>query len=145
MKLEWSPSFAIGHKSIDDDHRRLFEFVNEFVSTQNLDSARQTVIRLHDYAKGHFGREEAILAAAGAPDLPSHRKEHEKLASAIHSLLLSHLVPDKAPSEKDVIQKVAALLENWIFHHVLVNDMKQKATVKQLTERINSSRKQAAG
>lgn len=143
MKLEWSPNFCIGHKSIDEDHRRLFEFVNEFVAAQDLNSARQTVIRLHDYAKAHFAREEAILAVSGASDLIAHRREHEKLASGISTLLLSQLTPGKEHKEKEIIQSVATLLETWIFDHVLVNDMKQKSVIKQLAERMSANKRQA--
>lgn len=143
MKLAWSPSYSIGHKSIDEDHQRLFQLVNDFVATQDLVTARKTIMQLHDYAKAHFAREEAVLAACGAANLESHRREHEKLATAINSLLLSHLVENKAATERDIIQRVAALLEKWVFHHVLVEDMKQKPAIRQLAERISASQRQA--
>ncbi len=88
-KLEWLPSFNLGTKEIDDDHRQMFDIVvniQEAIERDDLDTCAKLVKNFIKTTKLHFGREMDFLARAGYEDVEAHGKYHERLMSQAEKL-----------------------------------------------------------
>jgi hemerythrin len=68
------------------------------------------LIDVDSYARAHFAREEQVMEVAGFAGLAEHRASH------------------------------AALLEGWIFDHVMSEDVQMRESVAALARRIVAAR-----
>lgn len=86
-RLEWNGSLSVGVQSIDDQHRQLFELLDELQRANTED--REASLRLEivddliDHTKIHLAFEETLLARHGYPDLVPHRAAHARLAAQV--------------------------------------------------------------
>jgi hemerythrin-like metal-binding protein len=82
LKIEWDESLAIGHGTIDDQHRALFDQVTDFVSSvrQDQDYTRinSVIDFLDNYIAYHFGSEEKCMAEHNYPFLPLQIQQHRR-------------------------------------------------------------------
>ncbi len=78
--LAWSADFESGNALIDTQHRALFERINELLKAILAVSPAEEVAvlidRLLQLANQHFHDEEAIISAAGFPEVASHALLH---------------------------------------------------------------------
>jgi hemerythrin-like metal-binding protein len=69
----WKPAFDLAIPTVDAEHRRFFEIMNELyaamVRGQGDAVVHSTLRRLVEYATRHFAGEEEFLAGAGYPEL----------------------------------------------------------------------------
>ena len=133
MSLEWSPAYTTGHKVLDDDHKNLFAIVNDFIAGRDLKAAQTALSRLLTYSAAHFAREEAVVAALGL-DYVTHRKMHEVLLKNLRGLVLPAGGTPPSKRDAEVVVKTAALLEMWLYNHVVREDVKLLPQIKKLQE-----------
>lgn len=119
--LSWSEQYLVGNKTIDDEHKELFNLINQFhtdwVETQDRQVIARVLNRLVDYAERHFQHEEAIMAEAGYPMLTEHQKVHEMLFDKIFNL---H--QDYVRNDLRLEIGMVKFLKNWLVDHILEND-----------------------
>ena len=126
MSLLWKDAYRVGHDIIDTEHQALFALANTFAQAKTGAAARTTLGKLLDYASIHFAREEAVLATCHLPaeTLHNHRQAHAGLRRRLNELVLRF---GSRGSEHQLVQETAALLETWIFNHVIKEDIKLRA------------------
>jgi hemerythrin-like metal-binding protein len=82
--IPWDASFAIGHPEIDEQHRRLFEHVNEFVDvmgrTRDYTQLHKVIGFLDDYVAKHFETEEQCMAERDYPFLQLQIDQHRRFS-----------------------------------------------------------------
>ncbi|MDH5747974.1 MAG: hemerythrin domain-containing protein [Rhodospirillales bacterium] len=81
-KLKWLPSFEIGHKALDDDHKELIEILDQVdtvLASGDNERAKDLVELLIDSVRKHFVHEEAVLAEIGYPRLRGHENHHIRI------------------------------------------------------------------
>jgi len=124
MALVWKDAYRTGHLTVDGDHEKLFAITNDFCAAKDVAAAKVTLGRLLDYAGSHFAREEAVLAACGPkPEtLYFHQQSHAVLAKRLHALILKF----GGAADSRIVKETAALLEMWVFNHVVKDDVKIK-------------------
>ncbi|MBS4096888.1 MAG: hemerythrin domain-containing protein [Sulfuricella sp.] len=85
----WHADFSVGNVSLDEQHKGLFELVNEvWNSRKDCDKKkRQLFKKVLDARRKHCEDEERILARNGYPGLEEHRHEHRKLVKQIQKVL----------------------------------------------------------
>lgn len=86
---KWMPSFELGVKEIDDEHRDLFDCVLRIHATAEQEDLAQCAAFTEKFlaaARRHFEKEEAFLAQVGYPDTVEHKAFHERLMPQIHEL-----------------------------------------------------------
>ncbi len=121
--VNWSPLFSVKNPHIDQQHRRLFDLVNEFHSAykskENKDYIFSVLNRLIKYTEEHFEDEERLIRASGCPKdlLEHHLKEHEKLIFDIFELN-NELHAGKQKS----INELERFFDKWLIQHVLEED-----------------------
>ena len=143
MALVWKDSYRVGHEAVDEDHQQLFAIANEFCAAANTSAAQTALSRLLDYANGHFSREEAVLYACGGKAQTNyyHHQSHEVLTSRLRQLILrfgSGPFGRRDPSGKSgdqFVKDTAALLEMWIFNHVVKEDVLIKSMLGRKAEK----------
>lgn len=95
---EFTEDCMIHIEQIDDEHRRLFQMINEAVSLvdQTPDVsviAKSLIAGLKDYAATHFAHEEAYMESIHDPELPMQQKEHAAFTEKINQFSLDDSSP----------------------------------------------------
>jgi len=91
VQLHWRQAYDCGHPLIDRQHQALFEHANSLLAallserpTGEIASLIDTLIR--DVVQ-HFHDEEAIITAAGYPDVAEHAARHRDLVDKAGALV----------------------------------------------------------
>jgi hemerythrin-like metal-binding protein len=117
-KIEWSPALSIGNPAIDGQHEKLFRIAAEMVQDRDQMRAMRTLAALSEYVIVHFRDEEKLLADAGYPRLPEHKKLHDEFRAS-----LAKLYSNAAGMTLDAIAvQVRHLVNDWLADHIMVVD-----------------------
>jgi hemerythrin len=88
--IEWNERLVSGIKKIDDDHKNLIGYYNEFFTACYCSMGpaviNDIIIKLVEYAKDHYQREEELMEREGYPGLTEMKNEHESLIRTIAEL-----------------------------------------------------------
>ncbi len=122
--MKWTEQMSVGLPELDADHRQLIDIINglEHPSGGEAESVGPALVALGRYAEFHFAREERVLAACGYEALPEHQDEHRGFADKIRS----YAAADGGRSRADL----AAYLNEWLRHHILIVDMAYRPIVE---------------
>ena len=115
----------IGIPQIDEEHRKLFQMLNEAFELIQLPENAPAVIKnlipsLKDYAATHFAHEEAYMEQIHDPELPRQHKEHEAFTAKVNSYDLSSVTVENAIP---VLNELLTYLARWLYGHILGSDM----------------------
>lgn len=117
---QWSDAFCVGVDDIDEQHRALFELINELAQAA-LDPAKVTDLdgvfrKLEDYTLKHFRDEEMLMAAAAYPDLAAHRASHMHFVKVVADAKARHMAG--APPGLDTL----LFFNAWLVEHIQRED-----------------------
>lgn len=102
MRIVWSPDYELGILLIDQQHRRIVDYINDLDRLAGQPDAQLGVARvlydLVDYTESHFSFEEALMERAGYEDLDNHHHLHRKFTFHIESLMRRHEEGKPLPS-----------------------------------------------
>ena len=90
--IEWSGSLSCRNQEIDDDHKNLIRYYNNFFaacfSGVGAEVINETLsqVRVIHYTKYHFQREESLMLQHAYSGLAVQKKEHETFLRAILEL-----------------------------------------------------------
>jgi hemerythrin len=119
----WSEKYAIGIETIDLQHQRLIQMINDLqealIAERGQQALADIVGRMLDYAAYHFSTEEALLRDHGYELYGSHKKEHEAFTVKAQEL------KKRVDNKRFVLTlEVITFLREWLATHILVNDKK---------------------
>lgn len=127
LYIVWQSSNETGVPIIDEQHRGIVSTINSlhyFIQQGEAAAAFEpTMDVLNHYTSLHFLAEEALMRAAGYPDLDEHAALHNKFMNQVRSM--TKYRPD--PDQVDALLK---LLKEWWLHHINHEDRKYVAVVK---------------
>lgn len=122
---QFTEDCLIGIEQIDNEHRTLFEMINE--ATAQVESKKVTraitediILRLKVYAATHFSHEEEYMLQINDPELPNQRREHAAFIAYITSYDFTLLNDENAAS---ILQDILVFLVHWLYRHILSSDM----------------------
>ena len=78
--ISWSSEYATGIDIIDEQHKRIFEYLAEIdhaIKAQSTSEVEYVVKALLDYSISHNTFEESLMEKAGYPMLDAHHQVHE--------------------------------------------------------------------
>ncbi len=108
---------ALGHASIDRDHRHLLSLVARFASLAidraPADALAEAVCDLTEFTRSHFEYEEALMTSAGFPDADAHRMDHAALMQQL-SLYLFQFSTAVEASPTEIVES----LQGWFTGHL---------------------------
>lgn len=127
-KFVWTEQLNIGIEVIDQQHRRIVEYINQLddARTNGLsrEEIRWLINDLVDYTISHFGFEESMQEEANYPFLKSHKKVHELFAQRVAEYQA------KFEQGEDVSKALNSMLVTWLFNHIKRDDADYVETVK---------------
>ncbi len=122
MGLVWKESLKTGITWQDEQHRELFEKINEFFEAMKRCKGKQaideTVHFLEGYIEKHFGDEEAAMKKFRYPEIDAHLEAHETFKKMI-SDLKSGIVEGASTRQLVLTQ---TFLFDWFRNHVCKTD-----------------------
>lgn len=131
--FEWSQPFETGLTTVDEQHQRLVELINEFGALVTESAVgRKTIVRVFSelaaYAKYHFSEEEGMMAEVGlAPDyIQYHQQQHADFLQELDRFHTELKTDDPQGPERFLM-----FLIHWLAYHILGID---KAMARQVAE-----------
>lgn len=122
----WKREYSVGIDALDADHIVIFSLINHIDEAKRFGSDESAVDRILEvlmtYARGHFRREEKLLAEYDYPELEKHKEEHRLVEEQLKEL---HEEYQRAPS-LDFSQETMELLSFWLDDHILNVDMRYR-------------------
>lgn len=136
--IQWSKDLDTGIHVIDNQHKRIVEYINELdVVNSSGDSAGSNRIldELVDYTVTHFAFEEDLQENAGYPFLKAHRRVHEIFTRRVVDF------QNRAKAGENVTPELLSMLKVWLINHIKGDDADYVELVKQSLGNQESSEK----
>lgn len=126
MKTIWSSQYELGIEVIDNQHKRIVEYINQIheLSHSNSGDVSEVLHNLVDYTYSHFAFEEALMEEAGYPALTEHQFTHRTFIKQIETL------KQRFNQGEQVAQELAAMLQHWLLNHIQEDDSSYSSLVK---------------
>ncbi len=91
--VEWKDEYSVGVKSIDDDHKKLLNLINNFQTAVRYRTGKafekESLDEVIAYTKYHFDREEKMMQEAGYPDIEAHKEIHRAMIAKTDDFFLA--------------------------------------------------------
>ncbi len=127
-KFVWTDQLNVGIEVIDQQHRRIVEYINQLDDARSNGYSREEIgyliNDLVDYTISHFGFEESLQEEANYPFLKSHKKVHELFTKRVSEY------QTKFTQGEDVSKALNSLLVTWLFNHIKRDDVDYVESVK---------------
>ena len=127
--LEWTRALEFGIPVIDDQHKRIVEFINELddaVRTGNEAETQHVMEGLLNYTVTHFEFEEDLQERANYPYLKAHRRLHEILMKKVAA------IRERSQQGEDVAPELLTMLKGWLANHINSEDRDYVESIQQL-------------
>ena len=125
--IEWTPELNLGIAEIDDQHRRIVDYLNELYQAQlrqDRNMLKEIIDDVMDYTLSHLGFEEVMMRDAGYEFFNAHKWVHDAFVDRVSGL---HKRFDEG---EDVAAELHALLARWLVNHILKQDKHYVDVVK---------------
>ncbi len=121
--VEWSDDFSVKVSLMDDEHKQLFDLINDLneamLDGQSGSKISDILDSLIDYTKYHFGHEEEMLKKINYP----HIKEQEMSHRAFVNKMIEF--KNELNSGKMLLSvKMIDFLKDWLVSHIINTDSK---------------------
>ncbi len=127
MSIVWSDELDTGIAEIDNQHRRIVEFIND-LETARLQQDKALVAKVVDdcvdYTCTHFTYEEQLQQQAGYEFLDVHRKVHALFTQRISEY------QRRLRADEDVATELYDMLARWLVNHIKLDDADYVGAVK---------------
>ncbi len=119
--LTWDSSYSVGVKTMDGQHTRLFDMLNELhaamMKGQTDGLTGKLLNKLVNYTKEHFRAEEAMMAASRYPGIERHRAKHRELTKQVEAFVTKF-----EKGEGMVNIQLMSFLRDWLTTHIQQED-----------------------
>jgi hemerythrin len=117
--MKWLSEYELGIQSIDDQHRRIVEYINELEKAHaGTNNGYKTYVLegLLDYTLTHFDFEEQLQERAGYPFLKAHKRIHEIFRKRVTAFR------ERAAQGEDITEELLFMLKTWLASHIKGDD-----------------------
>ncbi len=119
LKLKWKEEYATGNRTIDDQHKALFNMVNDYnFALDDGDGERTYGVLLEfldGYCRTHFNFEEECMEEHCCPTAQQNKDEHEALLVALSGYQQRYKT--NGFSDTDA-RKLVMTLDGWLIEHI---------------------------
>lgn len=127
---QWNNKYSVGVKSIDDQHKEIFQLINELLQAMKQGQAQQVINKILDnlevYSRTHFKKEEFFFDRFNYAGKEKHVQEHQFFIQKINTLK-----KDVSSGKVLLTFELLNFLKDWIDHHIEVMDKAYSATFLQ--------------
>lgn len=127
MKMKLVPEYNTGIDVIDDQHRRILDFINEIDeigSTTDRERVKQILNNIIDYTQSHFTFEESLQEEAGYKYRVPHKRVHDLFIKRIESYR------DRFAEGHSIENELHEVLSKWLINHIQHDDADYVGAVK---------------
>jgi len=119
MAIKWNETLAVGVKEIDEQHKELFERMNQLLEACNKGKGKEAVGNVIDFLQAyvveHFAAEEKLQKASGYPEYATHKAMHTEYLNNVANL--KHQLDLHGPTLPFVIT-VNKTVVDWLTTHI---------------------------
>ncbi len=121
--IEWAEEYSVNVKEIDDQHKGLFQIINNLNDAVSEGKAPgvidATIHKMIEYANVHFATEEKYMTKYHYPGYQEHKAEHDQFN------LKSLEMNGRLKAGVYVMStEILRFLKDWLTNHILVTDKK---------------------
>jgi hemerythrin len=113
----WKDAYSVKIVSIDNQHKKLFDLVNELdqamAAGHGKDVAKDVLDRLVGYTVQHFAAEERLMDAHKFPGAVSHKGEHKALTDKVLAFK-----KDFESGAVGITPSLLGFLQHWLRDHI---------------------------
>ena len=115
--VEWKDSYSVGIDSIDQQHKKLLNLINQLQTAVDYSTGeqfeREALDELVDYTKTHFIYEEGLMEDNDYPDFVAHKAQHEKMFKKVGEVLAEY-----EQDHDTAMSNAAEYLKDWLINHI---------------------------
>lgn len=122
---EFTPKYATGIPTIDQEHKGLFEIINnayklveESTSRDSYDEIMLLIDQLEDYTRVHFAHEEEYMESTNYPHLNTQKRAHGIFLARLEDKDIGENETDRQAYLEDLLDFLFA----WLSNHILKMD-----------------------
>lgn len=127
----WSPSIAVGHALIDEQHQELFRRADDLIDAMMNGRAaaemQQLLVFLRDYCRDHFSAEEQLMVSRRYPMVEPHRLAHREFERRFAAI--EQAMTGKGATAM-VVLDIKDLIRGWLVDHIGSVDTKLAAFLR---------------
>ena len=120
--MEWSDKLSTSIPSIDRQHKVILGYINDLhdgIESGEVKGILDITLQgLVNYTRTHFAYEEMLFKRYGYEQQVEHVKRHERLVEKISSFKQRY-----TNGEKEIGPELLEFLKDWLYHHILEDDM----------------------
>jgi hemerythrin len=127
MALSWSKKMSVGNETIDSEHKKILDLVNEVdnvIKTKDCVLYARALNMLEEITRSHFEHEKKIAHAIDFP-FEEHDLEHRYILGEFQ-VLKDKLAENQGRWSESVAEHYYMFLSTWAIDHVMEDDMKMK-------------------
>ena len=121
--ITWRESFSVKIPSIDKQHGKLVEMVNELYKHLHQEITDEFLSKLlkqlEDYSEYHFNHEEELMQQYNFSGYDEHKTAHEQFKEKI-----AHYKQNLSAQDSSELIDFATFLKNWLLQHIMGMDKK---------------------
>lgn len=139
IQLEWSEQYAVGHESLDNEHRHLVDLINAIYkaggSLPNHSELNPLLRNLLDLAGKHFRHENSILLQINSSPIPSGIDRNVLIKAIIEAAFDKHIesharmLPQLGSIVRGIRKELdsadpllSTRLKDWFIEHATTHD-----------------------
>lgn len=131
MFFTWDESLDTGIAVIDDQHKRIVDYINDLhaaIANKDREAVSGVLDQLINYTVTHFSFEESLMEKHGYIHTDAHRSVHDAFTSRILKY------QQELESGKDISRKLLNDLKIWLSSHIKSEDSDY---VKSINQRVD--------
>lgn len=126
----FTDKYKTGIELVDDEHRRLFEIIDQTYTLihddfahDKYDQIMHLLEQLKDYTEFHFRDEEKLMERIGYPDINSQKKAHSAFIEKLVDIDI-HDLDAMDDNQQQYLLDLVNFLVTWLSNHILGADKK---------------------
>ncbi|MBT6703144.1 MAG: bacteriohemerythrin [Gammaproteobacteria bacterium] len=117
--IEWTRDLDTGIQLIDNQHKRIVEYINKLDDagvTSDKEQISGVLTELVDYTLSHFTFEESLMEEAGYPFVRGHKRVHQLFVKRVGDYI------QRFKMGEDITEELLNTLKAWLVNHIKSDD-----------------------
>lgn len=132
MFFTWDESLDTGISVIDEQHKRIVDYINDLhaaIADKDREAVSDVLDKLINYTITHFSFEESLMEKHGYIHTDAHRKVHEMFTGRIQNY------QQELEAGKDISRKLLNDLKIWLSSHIKSEDSDYVKSIKKRVDK----------
>lgn len=128
MKMNWRSEYNTGIEVIDDQHKRILDYINaieDVRATHDKAQIKEVLDNIIDYTQSHFTFEESLQEEANYKYRVPHKRVHDLFIKKIENYR------DRFLMGQTIEEELHQILTKWLINHIQHDDADYVGAVKE--------------